>query len=150
MFGALVPYRGTNVPVHVRNYCEAENNHVQFRRLFSFSGRKPYAFNSHMEHLDGDEIVEFVRFGLGIRMKLSVEDAALCYSTRGYPWRMGAVRLALPDRLFFGRGKIIERGIDEDQVDMHFTMVHPLFGTSFRYGGGFHILGNAVINRQEA
>lgn len=142
LFGALVPYRGNNVPVEVRNYCEAGNNHLQWRRRFFFPGRKPYPFASRMEHLAGNEIVEFVRLGLGIRMTLSVEEGALCYTTNGYLWRLGPLRLTLPDWLFFGSGTITERGVDSEQVDLDFTLVHPLFGPSFRYAGRFRLIGD--------
>ena len=137
LFGALVPYRGRHVPVEVRNFCEPDNNHLQFRRRFSFPGRSPYPFVSRMEPLTGNEIVEFVRLGLGIRMRLSVNDGALCYATNGYLWRLGPLRLTLPDWLFFGSGTITERGVSEDEVELDFTLVHPLFGPSFRYAGRF-------------
>jgi len=139
VFGALVPYRGVNVPVEVRNFCEAHSNHVQFRRLFAFAGRKPYPFNSRMEHRGGDEIVEFVRFGLGIRMRLSVDGDALVYKTAGYLWRTPLFSITLPDWLFFGSGHIVERGVDSEHVEMDFVLTHPLFGTTFRYAGRFRI-----------
>ena len=140
IFGALVPYRGNDVPVEVRNYCDADNNHLQFRRRFFFPNRKPYPFASRMELLAGNEIVEFVRLGLGIRMTLTVQDGALCFSTNGYLWRLGPLRITLPDWLFFGSGVITERGVDEEQVDLDFALVHPLFGLSFRYAGRFRLI----------
>ncbi|MDH5785496.1 MAG: DUF4166 domain-containing protein [Chromatiales bacterium] len=139
LFGALVPYRGTNVPVEVHNLCEPGSNALHFRRTFYFPNRKPYPFVSRMEHLSGNEIVEFVRFGLGIRMKVSVKETALHYATNGYLWRVGPLNLTLPDWLFFGSGVIIERGLSDDAVELDFTTTHPLFGRSFRYAGRFRI-----------
>lgn len=140
LFGALVPYRGNNVPVEVHNLCKESSNALHFRRTFFFPGRKPYPFISRMEHLADNEIVEFVRLGLGIRMTLSVKEGALCFATNGYLWRAGPLRLTLPDWLFFGSGVITERGVDAENVDLDFSLVHPLFGLSFRYAGRFKII----------
>ncbi len=140
LFGALVPYRGKDVPVEVYNLCQPGSIALHFRRTFFFPNRKPYPFVSRMEHLSGNEIVEFVRLGLGIRMKLSVSDGALCYATNGYLWRLGPLRLTLPDWFFFGSGVIIERGISDDEIGLEFTLTHPLFGKSFRYAGQFQIV----------
>jgi len=148
VFGALVPYRGKDVPVEVHNSCEDDNIHLQFRRRFFFPGRKPYRFNSRMEHMSGNEIVEFVRFGLGIQMKLSVDGDALCYRTAGYLWRIGKRHISLPDWVFFGSGTIVERGVDQDRINLDFTLVHPLFGTSFRYAGIFSIVEDAQEGSQ--
>ncbi len=139
LFGALVPYRGRNIPVEVRNFCEDDSNALHFQRRFFFPDRTPYPFVSRMEFLAGNEIVEFVRLGLGIRMRLSVVDGALCYTTNGYLWRLGPLRLTLPDWLFFGSGTITERGVGNDEVELDFTLVHPLFGRSFRYAGRFQL-----------
>jgi len=142
LFGALVPYCGEGVPVEVRNYCRADNNQLQWRRHFFFPGRRPYPFASHMEHLGGNEIVEFVRFGLGLRLRLSVDEGVLCYTTAGYLWRMGPLHITLPDWLLFGSGTIIERAVDSEQIDLDFTLNHPLFGLSFCYAGRFRLIGN--------
>ena len=140
LFGALVPYRDSNVPVEVHNLCQPGSNALHFRRIFFFPNRKPYPFVSRMEHLSGNEIVEFVRLGLGIRMKVSVSDGALHYATNGYLWRLGLLRLTLPDWLFFGSGVITERGVSDDEVELEFTLTHPLFGKSFRYAGRLRLL----------
>ena len=139
LFAALVPYTGTDVPVEVRNSCPADDNPIRFHRTFHFPGRKPYPFRSQMEYWRGNSIVEFVRFGLGIRMDVSVQGDALRYETRGYIWRLGKFHIALPDNLFFGRGEIWERGVDDHTVDTGFTMTHPLYGQTFCYGGRFTI-----------
>lgn len=140
LFGALVPYRGHNVPVAVHNFCQPCRNALHFHRTFFFPARKPYSFASRMEHLGGNEIVEFVRLGLGIRMMLSVHDGALHYATNGYLWRLGPLRITLPDWLFFGSGTIVERAIGANEVELDFTLNHPLFGRSFRYAGRFHLV----------
>jgi hypothetical protein len=93
-----------------------------------------------MEHLGGNEIVEFVRFGLGLCLKLTIVDGALCYTTAGYLWRIGPLHLRFPDWLLLGSGTIIERTIDSELIELDFTLTHPLFGLSYSYVGRFHIM----------
>ncbi|MCW8826951.1 MAG: DUF4166 domain-containing protein [Gammaproteobacteria bacterium] len=140
LFGALVPYRGKDIPVEVNNYCK--NNNLHWHRLFYFPNHAPYPFSSHMEYLGDNMVVEFVRFGLGLRLKLSVDEGALCYTTAGYLWRIGPLHLRLPDWLLLGSGTIIERGLDSEQIELDFTLKHPLFGLSFCYMGHFRIVSN--------
>ncbi|MCW8888790.1 MAG: DUF4166 domain-containing protein, partial [Gammaproteobacteria bacterium] len=99
-------------------------------------------FSSHMEYLGDKMVVEFVRFGLGLRLKLSVVDGALCYTTAGYLWRIGPLHLRLPDWLLLGSGTIIERALDSDRIELNFTLKHPLFGLSFCYMGRFRIINS--------
>jgi hypothetical protein len=140
LFGALVLYRGKGVPVNVRNYCETSGNQLRWQRRFFFQGHKPAHFDSYMEHLGGNEIVEFVRFGLGLCLKLTIVDGALCYTTAGYLWRIGPLHLRFPDWLLLGSGTIIERTIDSELIELDFTLTHPLFGLSYSYVGRFHIM----------
>jgi hypothetical protein len=82
LFGALVPYKGRNIPAQVRNWTAASNSRAMFwYRTFYFPGRKPFIFQSCMEHLEGNELIELVRHGMGIRMRVRVEDGALVYES---------------------------------------------------------------------
>jgi hypothetical protein len=92
-----------------------------------------------MEHLQDDEIIEYVRFGLGIRMRLSVEEGALIFSSTRYLWNLGFLRLSLPTWLILGHARIEERGLSADRIAMTFEMVHPWFGKTFGYEGRFSI-----------
>ncbi len=134
-FGALLDERGRNVPVTVRNRGDADALH--WHRSFHFTGRAPLLFRSRMQHLGGDEIVEYVRFGLGICMRVEVCDGALRYTSRGYRWQLGPLAVRLPDWLLLGRAVIEERGIDERTVALEFAINHPWWGETFRYCGRF-------------
>lgn len=92
-----------------------------------------------METLRGNEIVEYVRFNLGICMAMSERNGALCYQSRGYLWKLGRLKLRIPDILLLGNAVITERGIDENSVELDFTINHPLFGRTFTYSGRFDI-----------
>ncbi|GAB6042970.1 DUF4166 domain-containing protein [Endothiovibrio diazotrophicus] len=140
LFGALVPYRGRQVPVTVRNWVEEGSPEVmRWHRVFRFPGREPWSFRSTMEHVQGDEIVETVRFGMAIRMAMSERNGALLFEGRGYRWRIGGFTLHLPEWLILGHGRIVEEALSETRFRIEFEMRHPLLGRTFAYSGEFEL-----------
>jgi hypothetical protein len=137
LFGALVPYRGRDLPVEVINKVKQDGNTLYWQRHFHFPGKGPYRFTSRMETLKNNEIVEYVRYKLGIRMAMSVQNGALCYRSRGYLWKLGPLNVYIPDWLLLGEATIMERGIDDKTVELDFVIRHPLFGQTFTYSGCF-------------
>lgn len=140
LFGALLPYRGKNVPVTVENSALEGRNTLFWLRCFHFPGQEPFYFRSRMETLRENEIVEYVRFNLGIRMAMEEKAGTLCYSSQGYQWNIGPLKLHIPDWLLLGKAEIIERGIDDETIELDFTIRHPLFGKTFTYSGNLRLL----------
>ncbi len=140
LFGALIPYQGKEVPTEVKNWTQTNNQQAMFwHRQLQFPGKPLAVFKSRMEYLQDDEIIEYVRFNLGIRMRLSVEDGALVFTSTRYLWQLGFLRLSLPTWLILGHARILERGLSENRIAMEFEMVHPWFGKTFGYAGDFVI-----------
>jgi len=143
LFGALVPYTGTNVPIEVHYRCNPGDANLYWDRVFHFAGRKPFHFRSHMEHTaaHGAEVVEYVRFGIGMRLAVSAEDGALVFRDKGYIWRIAGLRIPLPLGLFMGTAYVEER--PDPSSPEHFTMKmllrHRWFGDVFRYSGHFRL-----------
>lgn len=137
LFEALVPYPGRDIPVQVRNWSQADSKAMFWHRTFHYPGRKPVIFRSRMAYAGGRDIVEYVKFGLGIRMSLCAEGESLRYDSRGYLWNLGLVRLPIPDWLLLGKAVI--REIPESDVGfrVEFTVEHPLWGRTFGYAGRF-------------
>lgn len=140
LFGALVPHKGNNVPVIVTNWTETSNSKALFwHRTFSFPGKQPYIFQSRMEHYEDNEIVEYVRLNLGVRMRLSEKNGSLVYKNVDYIWKLGKLAIHIPNWLTLGDAYIIETPVSDTQFKMDFTMKHPLLGLMFRYCGAFTI-----------
>ena len=143
LFGALVPYKGKDVPTKVQNWTTADNHKAMFwHRTLDFQNKPTVIFKSRMEHIKDDEIIEYVRFGMGIRMKMSVENEALIFTSLGYVWQVGPIKLPIPTWAILGDANIIEKAISDDEFFIDFNMVHPLFGKTFSYSGVFHIEEN--------
>jgi hypothetical protein len=143
LVGALVPHTGTDVPIEVHYRCRIDDPHLYWDRIFHFAGRVPFHFRSHMEAApsqDG-EVIEFVRFGIGMRLAVSAEDGALVFRDRGYLWRLGRLRIPLPLDLLLGTAYVEERPdpVDPDHFTMKMLLRHRWFGDVFRYSGRFRL-----------
>ncbi len=138
LLGGLVHKRGKQVAVTVRNETRSNHNGLFWHRTFVFPD-KTVIFTSRMEHLADNEIVEFVGFGLGIRLRLSERDGALVFNSNGYLWRLGFLKLHLPDWLMLGTAEIIESPDGEGGVNLDFSIVHPWWGKTYDYSGQFSV-----------
>jgi hypothetical protein len=139
LFGALVHRRGRNIIVAVRNWTALADAEVHWPRTFKFDDRKTAVFAARMAYLGGDEVIEYVRLGLGMRMRLAVDDGRLVYTSTGYQWDIGPLSIRLPAWLLLGRGYICQCNLSADEFEMDFRMEHPLFGPTYRYAGRFRI-----------
>ncbi len=137
--GALVPFRGRNVPIEVHYSARETRPTLHWDRVFHFEGRVPYHFRSHMEVAGKGEVIEFVRLGIGMRLGVTAEEGALVFRGRGYLWRVFGVDIPLPLGLVLGRAYVEERPATDDAFTMRMTLDHPLAGTLFRYDGRFTI-----------
>ncbi|AZO78499.1 MULTISPECIES: DUF4166 domain-containing protein [unclassified Bosea (in: a-proteobacteria)] len=148
--GALVPYRGRDVPIEVHYAARPEDGTLHWDRVFHFAGRKPFHFRSRMQQTGANQVIEFVRFGVGMRLRVTAEEGALVFRDEGYVWRLLGLDLPLPVGLLLGTGYIEERPIDERSFSMRMTLKHPLFGELFRYSGTFSLPEEAVTTGEVA
>lgn len=140
IFGALVPYKGKNIPTEVKNWTTSDNNAAMFwHRTLEFPNKAPVIFKSRMEYVKDDEIIEYVRYGMGIRMRMSVKNNALIFKSIGYVWKLAGIKIPIPTWAILGDAEIIERAISDDEFFIDFNMTHPLFGRTFSYSGLYSI-----------
>ncbi|MFT4268438.1 MAG: DUF4166 domain-containing protein [Xenophilus sp.] len=144
LFGALVPHRGRDVPIEVHYRCHPDSARLSWDRRFHFPGRPVFHFRSFMETAPAAprEVIEYVRFGLGLRLRVSAEDGALVFRDAGYVWRPGrGLRMPLPLHLLLGRAYVEERPVpgDADAFTMRMHIRHPWWGDVFRYSGRFRL-----------
>jgi len=140
IFGALVPYKGKKIPTEVHNWTTGDNNVAMFwHRTLQFPNKSPVIFKSRMEHIKDDEIIEYVRYGMGIRMRISVKDRALVFRSIGYIWKLGGIKIPIPAWAILGNAEITEKSVSDDQFFIDFHITHPLFGRTFAYSGLYSI-----------
>jgi Domain of unknown function (DUF4166) len=138
--GALVPYRGRNVPVDATNESLPDRPEYFWMRTFHFPGKKPYTFRSAMVCSGDGELTEYVRFHLGIRFAVTARNGGLVERDLGYIWKIGRWSIPLPIHLLLGRSYVEEMPISDSEYEMKWTVTHPLFGETFAYNGRFSVI----------
>ncbi len=142
LFGALINRRGSHIQATVKKYTTADSPYLFWHRSLLFADGFTAHFSSRMHMLHDHEIIEYVRYGLGLRLTLSVTDeGALQMTSNGYLWNLGVITLPLPDWLFLGTAEISERPLADQRFQLDFTLQHPLWGQTYRYSGIFTDIG---------
>ncbi len=140
--GALVPWQGDNVPIRIEISTRADDPRFMYwRRIHRFPGRPEFVFSSRMEYLEGNELIERVRFGIGMRMKVSLDNGNLKFTAACYQWDVLGMSIRIPNWLLLGCGTILEREVSQDQFEMFFEIRHPWMGKTFSYCGIFEYEG---------
>lgn len=137
--GMLLAYSGDNVPVSVVFTSGAGTKGLQFDRTFGFPDRGDVKFRSRMEHIGGNELVEYIGFGVGWKMAYSWEGDRVILAHRGYVLRIFGVMVPVPLALIMGRGRAEEVPISDTEFSMWTHSRHPLFGDMFAYSGKFKV-----------
>lgn len=138
IMGALIDINSEGLWATVSKQLGNDASTLHWRRDIKTQTDQKLIFASRMEYLSGNELIEFVGFGFGIRLKLSVEDGCLVYRSNGHLWQLGSLRIPIPDVLFLGHATITETAIDDQRFELDFKIVHPFFGQTYAYGGLFH------------
>lgn len=133
----LVPYEGSRVPVTVS--FTANGDCFCFDRAFAFPERPIYHFRSQMQPVGGNEVIEWMRYGLGWRCAYGWDGEKVILSHRGYVWRLLGTVLPVPLHWFIGKGYAEEHPLTDTTFSMWTHTKHPLFGELFRYGGEFGV-----------
>ena len=71
VFGAFVVLKGQGVRAVVRNHTQENSSRMYWRRTFYFPGKSPRFFNSILEHGADNEVIEYIRFGFGLRLRVT-------------------------------------------------------------------------------
>jgi hypothetical protein len=135
LLGALVNRKGNKIPTTVSKRMEGD---IQYwERTICFPDGKGVLFKSRWEYAGGNEFIEYVNSYLGLRMAVYVDGQQLHYSGRHYVFRLGLLRLPIPECLVLGHTTIVERAVGGNAFAMDFRLRHPWFGELFRYAGEF-------------
>jgi len=139
IFGAMIEKRGTGIKGSVYRSSRIDSNALFWHRILIYPDGKQCSFKSRMEFDGEGQLIEYVRFGLGLRLTLTVKEGCLIYQSRGYTWRPFRRWLTIPDWMLYGKALITETPISENQIKLDFTMQHPLYGKTYQYKGIFQL-----------
>lgn len=137
--GALVPYAGTNIPVTVRINSNPKSNTISFNREFNFPKKGIHYYRSKLVPAGGDQIIEFMRFGLGCQMRYYYDGEKVRLDHNRYIWRLFNLSIPLPFEYILGRAYASEKAISDKEFTMCIEIIHPLFDKIFGYEGKFSL-----------
>ncbi len=137
--GGLIAQRGRQVDTQVIKTVDPKKDQLCWERIMHYPDRRLDRFQSRMAFLQDHELVEWVRFGFGLRLKLSVDHGELIYRSNGHIWQWGKFCLTFPDWLLLGSATIVEKAISDRQFSLDFEIRHPLWDVSYYYRGTFEI-----------
>ena len=135
--GGLVLRRGKDIETQVEKTISAQNAELYWKRTLKYPDNKKDYFYSRMLYLQDHELIETVRYGFGLRLKVAADKGMLVYRSNGHIWQCGKLRLTFPDWLLLGEATIIETPISEQQFRLDFSIKHPLWGKCYWYHGIF-------------
>jgi hypothetical protein len=141
LFGTLVPYDGRDVPVTVFFRSDLHSAAFRIDRQFLFPGKKPYHFHSSMVQVNDNDIIEFMRFGLGWRMHYLWDGKKVVLHHQGYVLKLFGKLISLPIDFLVGHVYAEEHALSDNVFRMRMQLAHPLLGTLFEYKGVFTING---------
>lgn len=146
--GALIPFNDQNFPVGIEVYSKKDCSFIFKQRIYHLNGRKPIQFTSYMRESEKDEVLEYVGKGLGMKLKLHVQDGNLHFTSDGYFWDVFGLRIPLPGVLTPGQTFLCHRNDNPNQFNIRIEIKHCLLGSTFTQVGVFHDLQhtNELVN----
>lgn len=141
--GALIPFNDQNFPVDIEVYSKKDCPFIFKQRIYRLNGRKPIQFTSYMRESEKGEVLEYVGKGLGMKLKLHVQDGNLHFTSDGYFWDVFGLRIALPGVLTPGKTFLCHRNDNPSQFNIRIEIKHCLLGRTFAQVGVFHDLQHA-------
>lgn len=137
LFHVLVPYKGRNIPVKVDFRSDPHSDVVYLDRKFYFPGKKPYEFNSYMQAINENDVVERMAFGISWRTNYFFDGKKVVMQHKRYVWRILGLNIPLPLEFLLGKGYAEEEKIDDNTYRVTMRMTHSLFGVMYYYSGDF-------------
>lgn len=136
--GTVPAYNEKDVPVTVSFDSQTDSAAFCFNRVFHFDG-KPFHFQTQMHQVNGNEVMEVMRYGICWHMFYGWDGEKVTLSHKGYSLRVFGINIALPITWLLGRGDAFEVPVDENSFDMSVSVTHPLFGKVYGYNGRFKV-----------
>ena len=138
--GALIPFNDAHFPVDIEVYSKPNCRDIFKQRIYRLHNRKPIQFTSFMREGKNGEVLEYVGFGLGMKLVLEVHQGNLYFTSDGYFWDIVGVLVPIPALLTPGKTFLCHRNDNASQFNIRIDIKHPIFGKTFSQVGIFHDL----------
>jgi len=92
-----------------------------------------------MIQVEGNEVIEIMRFGIGWRMNYLWQDGKVILKHKGYTMKLFGRYIPLPLTTILGEGYAEEVAVDDETFSMFVEIRHPWWGKIYEYKGQFRI-----------
>lgn len=142
--GALLPHVGRDVATDILVFSKHGMPDIFKQRVYYFAGKKPFTFNSNMRLAENGDVLEFVGFGLGMKLVVAEKDGNLHFSDNGYFFSIGKAHIPLPSPFNPGKTRLVHSDMGEKTFKIVIDIQHPIFGKMYYQEGVFNHVEEAV------
>lgn len=142
--GALLPYVGKDVATDILVFSKPGMPDIFKQRVYFFPGKKPFTFNSNMRRAENGDVLEFVGFGLGMKLIVTEKEGNLYFSDNGYFFSIGNWRIPLLSPFNPGKTRLLHSDMGEKTFKIVIDIQHPIFGKMYYQQGIFHHVEEAA------
>lgn len=127
--GAPLPLAdGATGPAIVAVTEDASLGGQSWTRIYSRPGRAPQTIHSTKRFRGATGLEEYVGYGIGMSLKVSVEAGTLVFRSKAYFLEIGRMRWRIPRALEPGRMQITHQDEGSGTFSFRLSLDHPLFG----------------------
>jgi hypothetical protein len=137
IFNAFPLRKASNIPIIVRFFSKKDSSNYYIQRIFSFSQKKRYVFNSYMMKMQNNKFAEFIKFGIGRKFSFECCDNGIKMHHEGYVLKIFNKIVALPINFILGTISVQEVALSESKFSISMTIKHSLLGILYSYYGEF-------------
>ncbi len=127
LIGSPLPDERTSGPAVVSVIDDHHANGQHWTRTYARPGRFPQVVHSMKRFQGPTGLEEYVGAGVGMALRVTVEDRALVFRSAHYFLSVGRYRVLLPDLLSPGTMEIVHRDLGSEFA-FELTLTHRLFG----------------------
>jgi hypothetical protein len=135
--GPLPTSLATNVPSIVTVTEDLNSGGQIWTRLYVRRDGFPQVIHSCKRFAGSTGLEEYVGFGIGMALTISVVQAALVFRSANYFFQFGTWRISLPSWLTPGEIVVSHKELGDGQFLFTLEVIHPRFGLLVRQSAAF-------------
>lgn len=133
----LSSYQGKNVPMEVALFKELNKAGVFWKRTYFLPNKRPYVVVSSKQQSKKGEMLECVKGGFGMKLKVYEQDGNLHFKSYRYFWSFLKLQMPIPHWLTPGETHVIHTNLGNGYFTFTINMTHPQLGETFYQHGLF-------------
>lgn len=133
----FMPREGTQISTTVRIRTQPHSSALYFDRTHVYPSGGVYRSYTHMVTCGDREVIEYIGYGLGVRLQYDYADQTIRLHHKGYDFNSGQSHFSLPLTWLFGKMAFEKTALSENRFSFILTIRHRLFGLLFECKGIF-------------